>query len=267
MLNINLGVEGLKLDSLAELLFVLASTDRLEVLSCLREEKEYRLSDIAQRLDSSMQEASKHVARLKDQNFVEKNPSNGYYALTTLGKLVTKLLPSIEFLSANKEYLLTHNISSLPEEFIERIGELQEHQYNAKTGLVLSFTHQVLREADKFVWLMSDHSLIDSDVVFDIERDRNRSLTWRIILPTGSKIDWQNIRSYAKNVSTRIEIGLSHEIIAGMALNEKVAGLLLPDLRGSLDFNSGFISSSLSFCKWCQDLFGYVWNGSEKSII
>jgi hypothetical protein len=32
-------------------------------------------------------------------------------------------------------------------------------------------------------------------------------------------------------VHTRIEIGLSHEIIAGMALNEKVAGLLLPDLR------------------------------------
>jgi hypothetical protein len=27
-------------------------------------------------------------------------------------------------------------------------------------------------------------------------------------------------------VNTRIEIGLSHEIIAGMALNEKVAGLL-----------------------------------------
>jgi len=128
------------LESLAELLFVLASTDRLQVLSCLREEKEYRLSDIAQRLDSSIQEASKHVARLREQNFVEKNPSNGYYALTTLGKLVTKLLPSMEFLSENKEYFLTHNISSLPEEFIERIGELQQHQYNAKAGLVLSFT-------------------------------------------------------------------------------------------------------------------------------
>ena len=255
------------MESLAELLFVLASTDRLQVLSYLREKKEYRLSDIAQRLDSSMQEASKHVARLREQDLVEKNPANGYYSLTTLGKLVTKLLPSIEFLSDNKEYLLTHNISMLPEEFIERIGELKEHQCNAKAGLVFSFTHQVLREANEFVWLMSDHSLIDSDVVFDIERDRNRSLTWRIILPTGSKIDWQNIRSYAKNVNTRIEIGLSHEIIAGMALNEKVAGLLLPDLRGSLDFNSGFISSSLSFCKWCQDLFGYVWNGSEKTII
>lgn len=78
------------MESLAELLFVLASADRLQVLSCLREEKEYRLTDIAQKLDSSMQEASKHVARLKDQNFVEKNPSDGYYILTTLGKLVTK---------------------------------------------------------------------------------------------------------------------------------------------------------------------------------
>ena len=128
------------MESLAELLFVLASTDRLQVLSYLREEKGYRLSDIAQRLNSSMQEASKHVTRLRDQNIVEKNPSNGYYILTTLGKLVTKLLPSIEFLSENKEYLLTHNMSSLPEEFIERIGELQEYQYNAKVGLVLSFT-------------------------------------------------------------------------------------------------------------------------------
>jgi predicted transcriptional regulator len=252
------------LESLSELLFVLASTDRLQVLSCLKEEKEYRLGDIAQRLNSSIQEASKHVARLREQNLVEKDPSNGYYALTTLGKLVIKLLSSIEFLSQNKEYLLTHNISSLPEEFIERIGEMQEHQYNAKVGLVLSFTHQVIREADKFVWLMSDHSLID---VFDIERDRDRSLTWRIILPTGSKIDWQNLRSYAKDVHSRIEIGFSHEIIAGMASNEKIAGLLLPDLRGSLDFNSGFISSNLSFCKWCQDLYNYIWSESEKAIL
>ena len=88
MLNINLGVEGLKLESLAELLFVLASADRLQVLSCLREEKGYRLSDIAKSLDSSMQEASKPVARLREQNFVEKNSSNGYYVLTTLGKIV-----------------------------------------------------------------------------------------------------------------------------------------------------------------------------------
>jgi hypothetical protein len=65
----------------------------------------------------------------------------------------------------------------------------------------------------------SDHSLIDSDTVFDIVRNRNRSLTWRIILPIGSKIDWQDLRSYAKNVPTRIEIGFSHEIIAGIALN------------------------------------------------
>jgi predicted transcriptional regulator len=255
------------LESLAELLFVLANTDRLQVLSYLREEKKYRLSDIAQRLDSSMQEASKHVARLREQNFIEKNPSSGYYTLTTLGELVTKLLPSIAFLSENKEYLLTHNISLLPEEFIERIGELQEHQFNAKAGLVLSFTRQILHKADRFVWLMSDHSLIDSNTVFDIDRDRNRSLTWRILLPTGSKIDWQDLRTYAKNVPTRIEIGFSHEIIAGIALNEKVAGVLLPDLRGSLDFNSGFISNNLSFCKWCQDLFDYVWKQSEKTII
>lgn len=74
--------------------------------------------------------------------------------------LITRLLPSIEFLTANKEYLLTHDVTLLPEEFIGRIGELQEHQYNTKVGLVLSFTLQVIREADKFVCLMADHSLM-----------------------------------------------------------------------------------------------------------
>ena len=252
------------METLAELLFVLASTDRLQVLSCLKEEKKYRLTDLAQKLNSSIQEASKHVGRLREQNFIEKDSSNGNYSLTPLGMLITRLLPSIEFLAANKEYLLTHDVSSLPEEFIERMGELREHQYNTKVGLVLSFTHQVIREADKFVCLMSDHSLID---VFEIEGDRNRSLTWRIILPADSKIDWQGLRSYAKNVYARIEIGFSHNIIAGIALNEKVAGVLLPDLKGNLDFNSGFIGSTLSFRKWCADLFEYVWARSEKTVL
>ena len=44
------------------------------MLSYLKEEKEYRLGDIAQRLDSSIQEASKHVARLREQHLVEKDP-------------------------------------------------------------------------------------------------------------------------------------------------------------------------------------------------
>ena len=39
-----------------------------------------------------------------------------------------------------------------------------------------------------------------------------------------------------------LRLDLSHELIAGMALNEKVAGLLLPDLRGSLDFSLSFVS-------------------------
>ena len=55
--------------------------------------------------------------------------------------------------------------------------------------------------------------------------------------------------SYAKNAQARIEIMFSHEIITEIALNEKVAGVLLPDLKGNLDFNSGFISGSISFRK------------------
>lgn len=68
-------------------------------------------------------------------------------------------------------------------------------------------------------------------------------------------------------MNARIEIGFSHDIIAGIALNEKVAGVLLPDLKGNLDFNSGFVGSTISFRKWCQDLFEHVWDRSEKTVL
>ena len=82
------------------------------------------------------------MVQIREKSCRENASSAMYFLTSTLGKLVTKFLPSIEFLTNNKEYLLTHNISIASRKFIEKIGELQEHQYNAKVGLVLSFTHQ-----------------------------------------------------------------------------------------------------------------------------
>jgi predicted transcriptional regulator len=58
----------------------------------------------------------------------------------------------------------------------------------------------------------------------------------------------------------------SRNIKAGLALNEKIAGLTFPDVTGRLDFNSGFRSSDLLFHKWCYDLFIYHRNKAIKKV-
>jgi predicted transcriptional regulator len=59
-------------------------------------------------------------------------------------------------------------------------------------------------------------------------------------------------------------VRLVEKVYAGLALNEKSAGVALADLTGKIDFNSGFASGDPSFHKWCADLFMFHWNSAKK---
>jgi predicted transcriptional regulator len=257
-----------ELERLAELLFILASIDRLTLLSEIVIEKR-RLSQLTAKLSATPQETSKHLTRLRDAKLIEKD-SDGLFGLTAFGKTIVNLLPSIRFLTQNREYFLSHDISSLPLEFIERLGELQEGQYADKVGSILSHIQQVVQHADEYVWLMADHPLGGGEYVARSGKlERSSTVTWRVIIPAASGIDWTKIRADVGIHKGRIEYHLiedSNNIKAGIALNEKIAGFTFPDLMGRLDFDSGFRSSNPLFCRWCRDLFLFHWNKPGKKV-
>jgi predicted transcriptional regulator len=251
----------------AELLFILASIDRLTLLSEIAIEKS-RLSQLTAKLSATPQETSKHLMRLRDAKFIEKD-SDGFFGLTVFGKIIMNLLPSIRFLMENREYFLSHDISFLPPEFIERIGELQESKYVDRVGSILAHTQKVVKEAEEYIWLMADHPLGGKEYVADSGKLESSTVTWRIIIPADSSVDWTRLHASAKTHKDRIEYRLiedANDINAGIALNEKIAGLTFPDTTGKLDFNSGFGSSNLIFRKWCQDLFVIHWNRAGKKV-
>jgi predicted transcriptional regulator len=256
------------LEHLAELLFILASIDRLTLLSEIAIEKR-RLSQLSTKLSATPQETSKHLTRLRDAKLIEKD-SDGFFGLSAFGKIIVNLLPSIRFLTQNREYFLSHDISSLPPEFIERIGELLESGYAGRVGSILAHTQQVVQEAEKYIWLMADHPLGGEEYVSGSGKlESNSTVTWRVIIPDDSSIDWTRLRASAGTHKGRIEYRLIEDpsdIKAGIALNEKIAGLTFPDTTGKLDFNSGFRSSNPIFCKWCQDLFEFHWNKKGKRV-
>ena len=257
-----------ELERLAELLFILASMDRLTLLSEIIIEKR-RLSQLTAKLSATPQETSKHLMRLRNAKLIEKD-SDGLFGLTAFGKTIVNLLPSIRFLTENKEYFLSHDISSLPLEFIERLGELQEGQYADNVGSILAHIQQVVRTAEEYIWLMADHRLGDQEYVTKSGKlERSSTVTWRVIIPAGSSIDWAEVRRTVGIHKGRIEYHLiqdPNDIKVGMALNEKIAGVTFPDITGKLDFNSGFRSDNPLFRKWCQDLFVIHWNKKGKRV-
>ena len=241
----------------------------MTLLSEIAVEK-HRSSQLTAKLSATRQETSKHLMRLRNAKLIEKD-SDGFFGLTAFGKIVLNLLPSINFLMQNREYFLSHDISSLPQQFIERLGELQEGEYAEKVGSILAHIQQVVQDAEQYIWLMSDHPLGGEGHVTESGKLESSTVTWRIIIPAdSSNIDRTRLRASVGTHKGRIEYHLiedPNDIKAGIALNEKIAGLTFSDITGKLDFNSGFRSNNPIFRQWCQDLFEYHWSKAGKNVL
>jgi predicted transcriptional regulator len=151
-------------EELAELIFSLANTDRLILLNSLNDGKKSRLGDLASILSVTPQETSKHLIRLRNEKVVDKDP-DGFFFLTEFGKSITKIIPMTRFLLKNKDYCLSHSLSSLPLQFIERIGEIEECEYNSDAFSIFSTFESIVADAKEYVWLMADYPYGGVDVI------------------------------------------------------------------------------------------------------
>ena len=254
------------MEEMVELLFELSSSDRLSLLLEVKAEKQ-RLTQLARKVTATLQETSRHLTRLSGAKLIEKD-SAGFFELTSIGRLALDLVPSFGFLSKNKDYFLSHDISFLPPQFILRIGELAESEYEGSVTGILRGIEQMMGEAEQYIWLMGDQPLITGSFIVRTFGDRNISL--RIIdvagsIPLGS-IDPER-RKMQSELGARFELGLLDEVKVGMAMTEKVAGFCFPDSSGKIDFRYGFGGDSLSSIhRWCHDLFAFYWDKSKKRL-
>jgi predicted transcriptional regulator len=246
------------MEDLAGLLFAVASVDRLTLFYTIGKER-LRLTQLASKLSASTQETSRHLSRLQEAKIIERGP-DGCFILTPFGKSLLVLLPSLKFLTRHKEYFLSHDISTLPLEFIERIGELEQGEYRHGVGDVLSHTADVFREAEKYAWLCSDN-------VMDLStlggKGAGEDVLLRIIVPTAS-IDEIVPETPRAELGVKVELRVIDRVNAGLAMNERRAGVTFPDLTGQIDFNGGFGSVDPNFHKWCADLFMFHWNKAKN---
>jgi predicted transcriptional regulator len=176
------------------------------------------------------------------------------------------LLPSFDFLSKNRYYFISHDISFIPQEFIERIGELSVYEYAANVSNILRHTEKVISSANEYVLLMADQALITRSHI--AQGVANRDLSVRIMIPKNTLLpqEYQQTKPLLGN-KLEMKVIVEEHVKVAIAMNEKIAGVTFPDLKVNIDFNSGFTSSSIDFHKWCNDIFSFYWNRSKKPFL
>jgi predicted transcriptional regulator len=242
----------------ADLLSELGSEDRLKILEEIHKEP-LKTSQIALKLSSSIQEASRQCGRLEDVGLIERH-ADGKFVLTSLGKITISLAPAFALLGEEREYFNSHDPTYLPSSFLQRISELSSHSRINHIDDALKFQQRVVKESEKFVWFMSDqpvgHSFRESHSHFP------PGVSLRLILPKGADTD---VFRDAKNfMGERFEIGLVEDMRLVLAMNEKMAAFGLPTLDGRPDYSRGLVGDSAPFHGWCCDLFSHYWEASIK---
>jgi len=239
----------------AEMLFELANADRLTILSEVDKEP-LKLSQVARKLSATVQETSRHLERLTKARLVEKD-STSAYKTTHFGKLVLALLPSLEFLQRKREYLLTHDLSTLPQGFAERIGDLSEHTTWDRLDEALARAETVIKEAEEYVWILADQNVRQA-----YPHEHPKTVSRRLIIPRGS--DLRTFEHIQNESGSELQVGFVDNVKVTIVMNETTALIYFPTLDCRMDFTQGFAGKSKKFHGYCHDLYNFYWDEATR---
>jgi len=237
------------LEKLCKLLFELSSIERMNVMLELQKQR-LKLSHISKKLDMTVTEASRHLQRLSEAKLIQKDV-DGLYGLADFGNLTLSLLSGICFISENRQYFLEHDLSRLPSEFVERIGELSSVSLGT-ADVMTSFrlSEIMLQEASEYMWILSDQVLTSTVPI--IGERMKRGVEFRFIFPENlvAPPGVKPVHGAQRRALPRVE-----EIIL---MTEKEAMFGFPYLNGKLDY-ALLIGKDPESHKWCKDLFLHRW--------
>ncbi|MFW9920251.1 MAG: helix-turn-helix transcriptional regulator [Candidatus Thorarchaeota archaeon] len=245
-------------EDIAALFFELSSSSRLDIILKL-DEQALKLSQISKELDMSIQEASRHIARLCDAKLVDKC-QDGQYSLTPYGRQIRRLFPSMRFISENSDFFSTHDFFVVPEQFHYGLGIIESYERSRHVMEAFRYTEELIKNAEKFIWIHSDQVL--SSALPLIEDAVSRGVEFRLVLPSSIiEEDYgQNTNAeIPENYRALVQQRFPEKVEMIIVMSEKEALLAFPDLEGKMDY-VGFSVEGPKAIQWCEEIFLYFWN-------
>jgi predicted transcriptional regulator len=257
--------------STSTIFFELASEQRLSILFRLNK-RSSKLAQLAKDLDVTMQEVHRNLNRLQDSGLIRKD-ANGQFSLTTFGTTILLQIPTMNFLSRNKEYFSDHYLGDIPMKFVHRIGALDNSEYIEGLVAVLERWKQIYNSAREYIYGMLPQIPLELiETLLAILKQRgikfNYILSQQTVVPK-KRTDLLKDAGFQDLLKKGIvERRMVDKMPVAVILNEKEATVMFPTLkRGQpvADLNSIFYSGkdNLLFHEWCLDYFRYSWYGAK----
>jgi predicted transcriptional regulator len=257
--------------STSTIFFELASEQRLSILFRLSKQSS-KLAQLAKDLDVTMQEVHRNLNRLQDSGLIRKD-ANGQFSLTTFGTTILQQIPTMNFLSRNKEYFSDHYLGNIPMKFVHRIGALDNSEYIEGLVAVLERWKQIYNSAREYIYGMLPQIPLELiETLLAILKQGgikfNYILSQQTIVPK-KRTDLLKDAGFQDLLKKGlVERRMVDRMPVAVILNEKEATVMFPTLKRAqpvADLNSIFYSGkdNLLFHEWCLDYFRYSWYGAK----
>jgi len=241
-------------EEISKVLFELSSNRRANLLFEIQKDN-LKMQQLSKNLDMTVTETFRHLQRLTDAKLVEKKV-DGTYAITSLGNLATGFLKGFNFVLKNTDFFLEHDISFLPYEFVNRVGELSAASFCKEPIVGFNAVRKMVFEAEKFIWTIAEQ--VDSSHIQPTKDKVAKGLEFRILMQQYLAKSFAHLKEPGILKGSRY----LQRISVTLVINENEASLTFRNRKGVMDY-MGMHGSDEKFCKWCKDLFLYYWEKAE----
>ena len=268
-------------ENTARTFFELGSSQRIAILYKIAEER-CHLARLSKDLGSTMPEVRRNIMRLTNSGMVDRD-SNGTFFLTTFGKTILEQIPTLDFLSRNKDYFSDHTFSALPLKFIRRIGSLTNSKLVSGLVSIDERLNDIYKKSEEYVYAMIPEVPIDliESIVARLKKVDNKNFRFGYMLPAHATVpkrrkellDALGFGELLKNGI--VERKMVNSLPIGIVLNDEQACVMFPRIlrnnRIEIDMNSMFYGDDPDFHEWCLDYYRYVWHSArsfdEKGLV
>jgi len=254
-------------EKVAEIFLELASEQRIRIISHLLEQKS-NLTQLTKKLDATTSEVHRHLNRLLESGIIVKE-SQGSYELSLYGKTLCVQIPSLFFISENKEFFDDHDFGNLDIKFIQRLGALQNGQKIMGFVKVIEKWKEVSDNAEKYIYNILTEVPYSADIIEVIVSTLKKGIPVHSIIYEKAVIPNQRKEIFKqKNFQKYIDDNLlirkmKKDIPVVTLLNEKEACLIFQKSNGKSDMGEMFYSDDPLFHEWCYDYFKDSWDKSR----
>ena len=245
-------------EAASQLFKVSSHSARIEILKTL-ERSNKSTKDLAKLLDIPEANTHKHIHRLSEEGLIKKDGKN--FTLSSSGRIfVNLLLDGIEVVEKYRGLWESHSIDRVPVDLLRDMKVFRDTELIRSAPIVLEKNFKAAVKTQKRLLIATDR-LFTRVTETEVNKMIEKKLEVFMIIGHIPHFQSQN-PNIQLPPGVEIRIAPMDNIYMGTVIvDDKEAGVIFPDNKGSLDWDYGIYGKDPDFISWAEKNF---WNMFKK---